>query len=74
MYFLGHLTEHLLAISSELQWFHVGSFAGNKVKGRNSKRVLQEKKAQQIFLKTNVSYPLIRLRTCAYQKIRNVRF
>ena len=33
---------------------------GNKVKGRNSKRVFQENKALQIFRKTNMSYPFIR--------------
>ena len=32
----------------------------------------QENKARQIFRKTNISYPLIR--TCAYQRVRNVRF
>ena len=47
---------------------------GNKVKGRVSKRVFQENKARQIFRKTNISYPLIRTRTCAYQGVRNVPF
>ena len=28
----------------------------------------------KIFRKTNISYPLIRIRTCAYQGIRNVSF
>ena len=31
---------------------------GNKAKGRFSKQVFQEKKAHQIFRKTNISYPL----------------
>ena len=35
-------------------------FVGNRAKGRISKRVLQEKKARQIFWKTNISCPLIR--------------
>ena len=43
-------------------------------KGRISKRVFQEKKACQIFRKTNISHPLIRKRTCAYQRVRNVCF
>ena len=47
---------------------------GNKAKGHISKRVFQENKARQIFRKTNISYPLIRTRTCAYQGVRNVRF
>ena len=47
---------------------------GNKAKGRILKRVFQENKARQIFQKTNVSYPLIRTRTCMYQGVRNVRF
>ena len=38
-------------------------FAGNKAKGRISKRAFQENKAPQIFQKTNISYPLIRTRT-----------
>ena len=49
-------------------------FVGNKAKGRMSKRVFQENKARQIFRKTNISYPLIRTRTCVYQGVRNVRF
>ena len=35
--------------------------------------VLQENKAQQIFQKTNIPYPLIPTRMCAYQGVRNVR-
>ena len=49
-------------------------FVGNKAKGRILKQVFQENKALQIFRKTNISYPLIRTRTCAYQGVRNVRF
>ena len=33
-----------------------------------------ENKARQIFQKTNISYPLIRTHTCAYEEVRNVRF
>ena len=47
---------------------------GNKAKGRISKRVFQENKARQIFQRTNISYPMIHTRTCAYQGVRNVRF
>ena len=39
-----------------------------------SKRVFQENKARHIFRKTNISYPLILTRTCAYQGVRNVHF
>ena len=39
-----------------------------------SKWVLQENKARQIFQKTNVSFPLIRIRTCAYQEVKYVCF
>ena len=49
-------------------------FVGNKGKGRISKRVFQENKTRHIFRKTNISNPLIRTRTCAYQGVRNVRF
>ena len=38
---------------------------GNRAKGRISKRMFQENKARQIFRKKkNISYPLIRIRTC----------
>ena len=41
----------------------------------NLKRGVSKKnKARQIFQKTNISYPLIRTSTCAYQGVRNVRF
>ena len=53
---------------------HSHDFVGNKAKGRISKRVFQENKARQIFLKTNIFYPLTRTRTCAYQGVKNVRF
>ena len=49
-------------------------YVSNKTKGRISKRMFQENKARQIFRKTNISYPLIRTRTCVYQGVRNVRF
>ena len=41
----------------------IEKFISNKIKGRISKRVFQENRARQIFLKTNISYPLIRTRT-----------
>ena len=47
---------------------------GNKAEGRISNRVFQKKQSTQIFRKTNISYPLIPTRTCAYQGVRNVRF
>ena len=50
------------------------SFVGNKAKGWISKRVFQESKARQNARKTNISYPLIRTRTSAYQEVRNVCF
>ena len=50
-------------------------FVGNKTKARISKRMLHENEAHQIFRKTNISLPLIRTRTCAYQGVgRNVGF
>ena len=48
-------------------------FVGNKVKRWISKRRWQEK-ARQMFRKTNIFYPLIRTRMCAYQGVRNVCF
>ena len=36
--------------------------------------MLQENKARQILRKTNISYPLIRTRRCAYQGLRKVYF
>ena len=37
-------------------------------------RGLYLKYVHKIFHKTNISYPLIRARTCAYQGVRNVKF
>ena len=50
------------------------TLVGNKAKGQISKRVFQENKARQVFRRTNISYPLMRTRTYAYQRVRNVRF
>ena len=36
--------------------------------------MLQENKARKIFRKTDISYPLIRMWTCMYQRVRNIRF
>ena len=47
---------------------------GNKAEGRISKRMFQESKARQNLRKTNISFSLIRTRTCAYQEVRNVCF
>ena len=41
---------------------------------RIPKRVLQENKARKIFRKTNISYPLIRTRMCAYQGVKMFLF
>ena len=50
-------------------------FVGNKAKGQISKRVFQENNKHAKFsAKTNIFYPLIRTRTCAYQGVKNVRF
>ena len=49
-------------------------FVGNKAKGRISKQVFQERKGHQNFRKTNISYPKIRTRKCAFQEVRNVCF
>ena len=45
---------------------------GNKAKGWTSKRVL--KQSAPNFPKTNIFYPVIRTRACAYQGVRNVPF
>ena len=47
---------------------------GYKAEGRIWKRVIQENKVRQFFRKTNISYLLIRTRTCAYNGVRNFRF
>ena len=49
-------------------------FVDNKAKVQISRWRQQENKARQIFRKTNISYPLMRTRTCVYQGIRNLRF
>ena len=68
-------TENLLVIKFDKKLSFDGhNIIGIKAKGRVSKRVFQENKACQIFRKTNISYPLIRTRTFAYQGVRNVTF
>ena len=57
-----------------MQYLCSDYIVGNQAKGWISKRVFQENRARQIFRKTNISYPLIRTRTCAYQGVRNVLF
>ena len=36
--------------------------------------MFQENKARQFFRKMSISYPPMRIRTCAYQRVRNVFF
>ena len=55
-----------IEIAGQIKLQHVG----NKTKGWISNRVCQENKARQIFRKTNISYPLIRTRTCVYPEKR----
>ena len=56
-----------LHVSYETFYYH---FASNKAKEQISKQVFQENKAREIFRKTNISYPLIRTRMCAYVCVR----
>ena len=61
-----------------LQSFRKYITFGNKAKGRISKLVLQENKARQVFRKTNISYPRLRIRgkKCSFffQKIWRALF
>ena len=66
-------TEFFWSVFSRI-WTEFGDFVGNKAKGRISKRVSRENKVRQIFQKTNISYLMIRTRTCEYQGVRNVHF
>ena len=43
-------------------------------KGESQGGCFKKTNCSQIFRKRNISYPLIRTRTCAYQGVRNVRF
>ena len=67
-----------IIISNRLKWKYIsnsdGPIVDNKAKGQIAKRVFQKNKARQIFRKANISYPLIRTRTCAYQWVRNIHF
>ena len=49
-------------------------YVGNKVKGRISKRMLQENKACQIFLKTNISYSIQGIRIFVFRKLWRALF
>ena len=57
-------------ISHNESWRYC-QFLGKKSKGWISKLVFQGNKARQFFRKTNISYPLISTRACAYQGVRN---
>ena len=61
-----------LRVNDAARAFMKGSFLCNRANGRISKRMFQKNKARQIFRKTNISYSLIHILTCAYQGIRNV--
>ena len=64
-YFMIHYSKTL---------YDVLHIVGNKAKEQISKQVFQESKARQNFRKTDVSYPLMRTRTCTYQEVRIVCF
>ena len=58
-----HRYTSALRVSPQQNWIRfkaAAHSAGNKAKGRISKRVFQEDKAHRIFRKTNICYPLIR--------------
>ena len=78
MIFYKHFNHFVLVlnISKKFTSFFSRNFeiVGNKAEMRIAKRMFQENKAHQVFRKTNIFYPLIRLRTCAYQGAINVRF
>ena len=73
-YFVESLIQKISNPFSNSSKTHEDRVVDNKAKGRISKQVLIENKARQVFRKTNISYPLIRTRICAYQGVRNVRF
>ena len=64
---------HLAGILNPFQ-VTVLFFVGNKTKEQISKRVLQKNKARQNFRKTNIIYPLLRIRLCVYLGVRNASF
>ena len=63
-------TFHVMHVleSVNFQNIRISKFLTNDSKG------LSIKCARKIFRKTNISNPLIRTRTCAYQDVRNVSF
>ena len=61
-------------LSGNIYFTNNQQVVGNKAKGRISKRVFQESKARQNFRKTNISYLLIRTRTCGFRGVRNICF
>ena len=63
---------HSFANDLPIHWKSL--IVGNKAKGKFQSRCHKENKAGQIFPKTNISYPLIRTRTCTYQEVRKFRF
>ena len=66
----GQLKWKFKKINCNLSKSGLWNFVINKVKGRISKRVLQENKACQIFRKTNI-YPQIRTQICSKLTIKS---
>ena len=60
-----YLGDIFLKVSYFTNLTPYSKIVGNKAKGRISKQVFQENKARQILRKTNISCPLIRIRTCS---------
>ena len=52
----------------------VTQHVGNKAKVESQNSGYKKTKHANFFRKTNISYPLTRIRTCAYQGVRNVSF
>ena len=67
------MKNHSASLKVELVYLSL-YLVDKKAKWRISKQVFQENKSRQIFRKTNISYPLVRKGTCAYQGLRNVCF
>ena len=71
--FFLHSSGYILIWTIPFLWMRMEFSSIVRQKGESQNDV-SRKKAPQIFRKTNISYPLIRTRTCPYQKVRKCSF
>ena len=73
---LQHLLQNFSSVSSHFETLCIKELNSSAIrqKGESQNGGSKKTKHTKFSEKTNISYPLIRKRTSAYQGVRNVRF